>query len=127
NGEHAFGSPLLESLAAIIGPNAPLTMNLDGGKGTAARLGLMIFRNWTLACVWVFIALILSVLPSYFVIGSFSGHITSNVYVFCLYSQLPILLSLIFTSLFIIKHIENFKRIMNDEEMKLRTFFSKRS
>lgn len=127
NEELAFIYLLLNGLAVIIGHNYPLTMNFDGGKGTASFLGFLLFLNWKLAFVCLFIALIISVLTNYFVIGTFSGYITFNVYVFFLYSQLPILLSLIFTSLFIIKHIENFKRIMNDEEMKLRTFFLKRS
>lgn len=116
---------IVNGLFVVIGHNYPLTMSFNGGKGTASFFGFLLFINWKLAIVCLFIALIISFITNYFVIGTLSGYITFNLYFIILYTQLPILLSLVFTSLFLIKHIENFRRIMNDEEMKLRTFFRK--
>lgn len=123
--ELVFVYLLISGLFVIIGHNYPLTMSFNGGKGTASFFGFLLYFNWKLAIVCLFIALIISFLTNYFVIGTLSGYLTFNLYIIFIYTQLPIFLSFIFTSLFLIKHVENFRRIMNDEEMKLRTFFRK--
>lgn len=116
---------LVNGLFVIIGHNFPLTMNFNGGKGTASFFGVLLFLNWKLAVISLFIALIVSVIANYFVLGTLSGYIVFNFYITFLYSKMPIMLSLLFTSLFLIKHRENFRRIMNNEEVKLRTLFRK--
>lgn len=116
---------LMNGLFVIIGHNYPLTMNFNGGKGTASFLGFLLYMNWKLAIICLFIALIIAVLTNYFVIGTLSGYLAFNIYVLFVYTNLPIFLSFVFTLLFLIKHVDNYKRIMNDEEMKLRTFFRK--
>lgn len=114
---------LLNGLSVVIGHNFPITMNFDGGKGTASFFGFLLFMNWKFALICLFLALIISFLTNYFVIGTFSGYIMFNMYMAYWYQLLPIFLGLLFTILFLIKHAENFKRIINNEEIKLRTFF----
>lgn len=116
---------LANGLFVIIGHNYPLTMEFNGGKGTASFLGVLLFLNWKLAIISLFMALVISYLSNYFVLGTLSGYLTFNGYIGYLYGKGPTLLALLFTILFLIKHIENFKRIMRNEEMKLRTFFRK--
>lgn len=116
---------LINGLFVIIGHNYPMTMNFNGGKGTASFLGVLLFLNWKLAVLSLFMALIISFISNYFVLGTLSGYITFNIYIGYLFGKGPAIISLLFTSLFLIKHRENFRRIMNNEEMKLRAFFRK--
>lgn len=116
---------LVNGLFVIIGHNYPMTMNFNGGKGTASFIGVLLFINWKLAVISLFMALIISFISNYFVLGTLSGYLIFNFYVGYLYGKGPIIVSLLFTSLFLIKHAENFRRIMNNEEVKLRTLFRK--
>src|SRR5699024_6404429 len=116
---------LVNGMFVIIGHNYPLTMNFNGGKGTASFLGVLLFLNWKLAIISLFIALIFSFISNYFVLGTFSGYLLFNMYIGYLYGKGPVVISLLFTLLFLIKHMENFKRIMSNEEVKLRALFRK--
>lgn len=116
---------LVNGLFVIVGHNYPLTMNFNGGKGTASFLGVLLFLNWKLAIISLLMALIFSFISNYFVLGTLSGYLLFNVYIAYLYGKGPVIISILFTLLFLIKHTENFKRIMNDEEVKLRALFRK--
>lgn len=116
---------LVNGLFVIIGHNYPVTMNFNGGKGTASFLGVLLFLNWKLAVISLLMALIISFISNYFVLGTLSGYLTFNMYIAYLYGKGAALISLLFTSLFLIKHTENFKRITNNEEVKLRALFRK--
>lgn len=116
---------LVNGMFVIIGHNYPLTMNFNGGKGTASFLGVLLFLNWKLAIISLLMALIFSFISNYFVLGTLSGYLLFSVYIGYLYGKGPVVISTLFTLLFLIKHIENFKRIMNDEEVKLRALFRK--
>src|SRR5690625_5208979 len=69
---------LVNGLFVIIGHNFPLTMSFNGGKGTASFFGILLFINWKLAVISLFIALIISFISNYFVLGTLSGYITFN-------------------------------------------------
>lgn len=116
---------LVNGLFVIVGHNYPLTMNFNGGKGTASFLGVLLFLNWKLAVISLFMALIFSFISNYFVLGTLSGYVIFNVYIGYLYGKGPVVISILFTLLFLVKHTENFRRIMNNEEMKLRALFRK--
>ncbi len=121
--ELSFLYLLTNGLFVVIGHNFPMTMNFNGGKGTASFLGVLLFLNWKLAIISLLIALIISFLTNYFVIGTLSGYVTFNIYTSYTYGKGPIMISILFTLLFLWQHRENFSRIMNNEEMKLRSFF----
>ncbi|HZW67181.1 MAG TPA: glycerol-3-phosphate acyltransferase [Pseudogracilibacillus sp.] len=114
---------LINGLFVIIGHNYPLTMNFQGGKGTASFLGVLLFLNWKLALISFIMALIISYFSNYFVLGTLSGYLIFDGYIAYFYGKGPAMIALLFTSLFLITHTENFRRIMKDEEVKLRTFF----
>lgn len=114
---------LLNGLFVVVGHNFPMTMNFNGGKGTASFFGFLLFMNWKFAIICLFFALLISVITNYFVVGTFSGYLAFNMYIAYLHNLLPILIAFLFTILFLIKHAENFRRIINKEEMKLTTFF----
>lgn len=116
---------VMNGLFVIVGHNYPMTMNFNGGKGTASFFGVLLFLNWKLAIISLFIALIISFISNYFVLGTLSGYVTFTIYTGYLYGKGPALVSLLFTSLFLIKHAENFRRIMNNEEVKLRALLRK--
>lgn len=114
---------LLNGLFVVLGHNYPMTMQFNGGKGTAAFFGVLLFINWKLAIVSLCIALVIAVISNYFVLGTFAGYVTFTIYISYMYGRGPGLLAFLFTMLFLMKHMENFKRMINNEEVKIRTFF----
>lgn len=114
---------LINGLFVVLGHNFPITMNFNGGKGTASFLGVLLFLNWKVALFSVIIALVLAFVTNYFVLGTLSGYVSFTLYTFYTQEKGPIMLSVIFTLLFLWQHRENFNRIMKKEEMKLRSFF----
>lgn len=116
---------LANGLFVIIGHNFPITMKFDGGKGTASFFGLLLFLNWKFALVSLLIALIVSFITNYFVLGTLSGYFLFNVYIGYLFGKTSFIISVFFTFLFLVKHRENFKRMLNNEEIKLSSIFRK--
>lgn len=116
---------LVNGLFVIIGHNFPINMNFNGGKGTASFFGLLLFMNWKFAFISLVVAVVFSFVTNYFVLGTFSGYLLFNSYIAYLYGVGPILIAFLFTILFLLKHADNFKRILRKEEVKLSTLFRK--
>ncbi|MHA6251742.1 glycerol-3-phosphate acyltransferase [Oceanobacillus sp. CAU 1775] len=109
----------INALFVIVGHNYPITMNFSGGKGTASFLGVLLFFNWKFALVAFILFLIFSFVTNYFVIGTFIAYLSFVTYTSFIYNQGATFIAFMFTVLFVIKHLDNIKRIMNKEEVKL--------
>lgn len=109
----------INALFVIIGHNFPLTMNFKGGKGTASLFGILLFFNWTFAVMSLFILIIFAVVTNYFVTGTLMVYVSFVMYTAHTFGQTPALIATLFVALFFIKHRENFKRILNKEEVKV--------
>lgn len=116
---------LLNALFVIIGHNYPMTMNFNGGKGTASFFGVLLYLDWKYAMISLFMALIFAFITNYFVFGTMLAYLAFITYIAYVYGKGPVLLAFFFTILFLAKHMENFKRILNQEEVKLSTLFRK--
>lgn len=116
---------LTNALFVIIGHNYPITMNFNGGKGTASFFGVLLYLDWKYAIISLFMALIFAFITNYFVFGTMLAYLAFITYIAYVYGKGPVLLAFFFTVLFLLKHAENFKRIMNHEEVKLSTLFRK--
>lgn len=115
----------INALFVIIGHNYPLTMNFDGGKGTASFLGILLMLNPMFAVLSFLIFLFVAFITNYFVIGTMFAYIGFVMYTMKTYTIGPLIISSLFLMLFLIKHLENFKRIMRNEEVKLSSLYRK--
>lgn len=107
------------ALFVIIGHNYPIQMNFSGGKGTASLFGVLLFIDWKFAVTGLFILLLFAAVTNYFVTGTFVLYISFIGYTAYSFGRGPAMISFLLLLLFLLKHIENFRRIMNKEEVKI--------
>ncbi len=112
----------LNALFVIIGHNYPITMKFSGGKGTASFFGLMLMIDWKTFLIGFCILLILAFATDYLVIGVLSMYISFVFYTYFSYGWLPVLIAFCLLSLSLMKHIENYRRILNNQEIRLSSF-----
>lgn len=108
----------VNALFIILGHNYPVTMNFSGGKGTASFLGVLLFFNWKFALFAFFLFLVFAFVTNYFVVGTFAAYLSFVTYTSFIYNQAPTFTAFLLTVCFVISHQDNFKRILNKEEVK---------
>lgn len=113
----------VNALFVVIGHNFPLQMNFNGGKGTASLFGVLLYIDWKFAVLGLLILLLFAFVTNYFVTGTLMLYLSFITYTGYTFGRGPMFIACLFTALFFVKHTENFKRIMNKEEMKLSTLF----
>lgn len=121
--EHATLLIYINALFVIIGHNYPLTMNFDGGKGTASFFGVLLVLNPLFAVISLVLLLLFAIVTNYFVIGTLFTYIGFIMFTSKTYTTGPILISILFILIFFIKHMENFKRIIKNKEVKLSSIY----
>ncbi len=117
----------VNALFVIIGHNYPITMKFNGGKGTASFLGILLFFNWKFALIAFIIFLVFSFITNYFVIGTFTAYLSFITYTSLTYGRGPGYIAFMLAMCFVIKHMDNVKRIMNKEEKKLSSLFERQA
>lgn len=117
----------LNGLFVIIGHNYPVNMNFKGGKGTASLFGVLLYFDWRFAILGFIILVIFSLLSNYFVIGTLMLYISFIVYTSYLFGRIATMITLIYFGLFFIKHVENFRRILNKEEAMVSSIYRRRA
>lgn len=115
----------LNGLFVIVGHNFPITMNFDGGKGTASFVGVLLFLDWRFALISMLVFILVAIAVDYFVIGTLVMYISFTGYASLNYGLRPALLTLIFLGLFIFKHKENFSRVLTKDEARLSRAFKR--
>lgn len=115
----------LNALFVIVGHNYPLTMNFDGGKGTASFFGVLLMLNPAFAVVSLFLLVFFAIITNYFVVGTLFTYIGFIMFTTKTAHTGPVIISSLFLVLFFLKHSENFKRIMRNEEVKLSSLYRK--
>ncbi|WP_047983154.1 glycerol-3-phosphate acyltransferase [Ornithinibacillus californiensis] len=114
------------ALAVILGHNFPITMKFSGGKGTASLVGILLAIDWKIALIGIGILLIFTFATDYLVIGVLMMYISFLVTTYYFYGLEPTMIVILLSVLSILKHIENYKRIINKEEKKLSSMFQKK-
>lgn len=117
----------INALFVIIGHNYPITMNFSGGKGTASFIGLILMIDWKIAFMGLCILLLLSFITDYLVIGVLSMYISFIGFTYYSYGLSPVLIALLLLVLSVMKHMENYKRIINKQEIRLSSFYRKQA
>src|SRR5690625_4074435 len=113
----------INALFVVIGHNFPLTMSFKGGKGTASFFGVLLFLDWKFAVMGLVILLLFAFFTNYFVTGTLVLYLSFIMFTAYTFGRGATYIAFLFTVLFLVKHIDNFRRIMNKEEVKLSSLF----
>lgn len=113
------------AFAVIIGHNYPITMKFSGGKGTASLVGILLAIDWKIAVVGIGILFLFTLASDYLVIGVFMMYISFLITTFYYFGVEPTMIVVVLSVISILKHMENFKRIMNRQEKTLSSMFQK--
>ena len=114
------------ALAVIIGHNFPITMKFSGGKGTASIVGILLAIDWKIALIGIGILVIFTFATDYLVIGVLMMYISFLVTTYYFYGTEPTMIVIFLSLLSVVKHMENYKRIIHKEEKKLSSMFQKK-
>jgi glycerol-3-phosphate acyltransferase PlsY len=117
----------LSGLMAIVGHIYPFYMKFRGGKGVAALVGMMFGLDWKLGLIFVLLVAVPALLSDYIVAGSFTAFIGLPVAAYLLgYPLILVLFGLFLTGLCFYLHRGNIQRIINKDEVKIRSVIGKR-
>lgn len=108
-------------LFIIIGHNYPITMKFKGGKGTASIIGMIFAINWKIGLICLGILLLIGFISDYFVIGVWGMYLSfvgSTGFYYGIFS-FQMTIALIIMSLSTVKHIENYRRILENKEIRV--------
>lgn len=115
----------INALFVVIGHNFPFTMNFKGGKGTASFFGILLFIDWKIAILGLIVLLLFAFVTNYFVSGTLMLYVSFITYTAYTSGRGPTVVAFLLFVIFIFKHVENFRRILNNEEVKLSSLFRK--
>jgi len=115
----------INALFVVIGHNFPFTMNFKGGKGTASFFGILLYIDWKIAILGLIVLLLFAFVTNYFVTGTLMLYVSFITYTAYTSGRGPTVVVFLLFVIFIFKHVENFRRILNNEEVKLSSLFRK--
>ncbi|PAV30623.1 glycerol-3-phosphate acyltransferase 1 [Virgibacillus profundi] len=115
----------LTALFVIIGHNYPITMKFSGGKGTASLVGVLLAIDWKIAVIGIGILFIFTFATDYLVVGVLFMYLSFLVTTYFFFGIEPTMIVLLLSVLSVMKHMENYKRILTKEETKLSSMFGK--
>ena len=118
---------LYAGLGAVLGHNFPFYLKFNGGKGFASFIGAILALNFKAGAIIVICAIIAALIVNYMV-GATTTVIVASPIVFSVlaHSFVPGLILLVASLIIAIKHIENYVRIYNGTEFRLRKAFVKK-
>lgn len=112
---------LVAGVACVLGHIFPFYLKFRGGKGFASFWGMTLAVNWKLALVLALVAVLITLLTDYIALATTATAITVPVYMgIQAHSLVPTLILLVATAVIILKHLDNYRRILKGEEMGLR-------
>lgn len=110
----------LMSFMVVIGHNYPVWMKFNGGKGTAAVIGVLLALDWKMGLIGLFTLVVVSLITDYLLIGVLFLYVT-----FCGYSIWfshdiwSIIIAFFLFILAIWKHQENISRLKIGTEPRI--------
>jgi len=111
----------------VFGHNFPFYMNFDGGKGTAAVIGVMLALDWKLGLAGGLLMVAAALTTGYLVVGVLLLYgMFLAIALWPAESIWPIILALLLCIMAIWKHLENIERIKNGTETKVSSVFKKK-
>lgn len=111
---------VLAGVSCVLGHIFPFYLRFKGGKGFASYIGVAYGINWKVALILTAIILVIMLLSDYIVVATtLTVTLVPIVYGFTERSYILPLILLVASMVIIIKHIENYKRMINKTEMRL--------
>lgn len=111
---------VLAGVSCVLGHIFPFYLKFKGGKGFASYIGVAYGINWKVALILTAIILVIMFLSDYIVVATtLTVTLVPVVYGFTERSYIIPLILLVASMVIIIKHIENYKRMLNKTEMRL--------
>ncbi|WP_077324324.1 glycerol-3-phosphate acyltransferase [Virgibacillus siamensis] len=117
----------INALFIIIGHNYPVQMRFSGGKGTASLIGVLLAIDWKIALIGIAILLLFTLATDYLVVGVLFMYISFLVTTYLFFGIEPAMVVVLLSVMSILKHMENYRRIISKEETKLSSMFRKES
>ncbi|SEQ75812.1 glycerol-3-phosphate acyltransferase PlsY [Virgibacillus subterraneus] len=117
----------INALFIILGHNYPITMKFSGGKGTASLVGVLLAIDWKVAVIGIGILLLFTLTTDYLVVGVLFMYFSFLVTTYFFFGIEPTMVVVLLSIISIMKHMENYKRILYKEETKLSSMFKKES
>ncbi|TWT27530.1 glycerol-3-phosphate acyltransferase [Planomicrobium sp. CPCC 101110] len=112
----------------VFGHNFPFYMNFDGGKGTAAVIGVMLALDWELGLAGGLLLVAAALTTGYLVIGVLLLYgMFMAIALWPAESVWPIVTALLLFAMAVWKHLENIARIRNGTETKVSSVFKKKT
>ena len=104
-------------VACVLGHIFPITHKLRGGKGFAAFLGMVLALDWRLFLAIGVGIIVITLITDYIALSTLAAVIAEPVLLACVKAQYVAMAIVCVASLVIIlRHTENFKRILKGEE-----------
>ena len=118
---------LLTGFAVVLGHNFPFYLGFKGGKGISCFAGVITCYFWPLAVVGLITFVLVAIITKYISVASTLGTLSLIIAYFIMQkSDMYLFIFLILTFiLIIIKHIPNYKRLIHNEENKIKLFDKK--
>src|SRR5699024_9782247 len=115
----------INALFIIVGHNYPITMKFSGGKGTASLVGVLLAIDWKIALIGIAILLLFTLATDYLVVGVLFMYFSFLVTTYLFFGIEPTMVVVLLSVMSIMKHMENYKRMINKEETRVSSMFRK--
>lgn len=119
---HIAGIAEVAGVACVLGHIFPVFLSFKGGKGFASFIGMMLALNWKFALVVLVAVTIVTIVFDYLVIGTTLTVISLPVYMLLTSAGwLPVLAVCAAGTVILLKHRQNYLRIIKGTEIGLRS------
>jgi acyl phosphate:glycerol-3-phosphate acyltransferase len=116
----------LIAFAVIIGHNFPFYMDFKGGKGTASFIGIVLALDIKLTLIIVLTIIVVTILTDYIALGTLFMYLAACILSYLYLPNPYFICILVLSAIGITKHMPNFIKIKNGEEIGLRSTFKKK-
>lgn len=118
----------LIAAGVVLGHNFPFYMKFNGGKGTAAVIGVMIALDWKLGLLGLVLLIAIALATDYLVIGVLALYAIFILIAFWPADGLwPYVIAFALMAMAFLKHLENIRRIKAGTENKVSSVLRKKA
>lgn len=113
--------PYAVGVACVLGHVFPFYLKFKGGKGFATFLGVALALDWRYFLVMGVCIILITLISNYIVIATVTTALSLPIFIFITTSDwIPAAILVIATIVILVKHKENYPRIIKGEEIGIR-------